>query len=189
MTPPVAVLDACVLVPISLCDVLMELADAALYKPLWSQAILDETYKALVDKRGVPTDRAKHRIWLMQTVQPSATVNGFESLIPEMGNHPKDRHVLAAAVQAKCPLIVTANLTDFPASALEPHGIKAISPDDFLLRLLNADAEAVWTAVDNKRAAYRQPPRTMNQFCDILAKTVPRFAAQLRLARPGRNGD
>jgi len=31
-----AVIDACVLVPISLCDVLLEFADARLYRPLWS---------------------------------------------------------------------------------------------------------------------------------------------------------
>ncbi|MCL2783444.1 MAG: PIN domain-containing protein [Propionibacteriaceae bacterium] len=183
MTPPVAVLDACVLVPISLCDVLMELADAALYKPLWSQTILDETYKALVEKRGVPADRAERRIGLMQAAQPGASVNGFETLIPEMGNHPKDRHVLAAAVQAKCRLIVTANLNDFPVSALAPHGVKAVSPDAFLLDFLDDDADAVWAAVDHKRASYRRPPMTMNQFCEILAATVPRFAARLQLTR------
>jgi hypothetical protein len=32
------VLDACVLVPISLCDVLMELGDDQLFEPIWAAA-------------------------------------------------------------------------------------------------------------------------------------------------------
>jgi hypothetical protein len=31
---------------------------------------------------------------------PEADVFGYEELIPAMGNHPKDRHVLAAVVAA-----------------------------------------------------------------------------------------
>lgn len=36
-----------------------------------------------------------------------------------MTNDPKDRHVLAAAVRGHAGLIVTANIKDFPASALD----------------------------------------------------------------------
>jgi len=182
MTAHPAVLDACVLVPISLCDVLLELADAAMFQPLWTRTILDETCKALVERRGVPLDRAQHRVAEMEAAYPDAMVAGFEPLIPSMGNDPKDRHVLAAAVQAACPVIVTANLTDFPKSALACHGIEAVSPDMFLLGLFDEDPDAVLRAVDAKRATFRHPPRTMAKFCDILATTVPRFAARMAAA-------
>ena len=49
------VLDACVLVPISLCDVLHELADARLYQPLWSETILSETWREPRVRRFVST--------------------------------------------------------------------------------------------------------------------------------------
>jgi hypothetical protein len=43
-----AVLDACVLVPMPLCDTLLRLAeDPAMYRPLWSEAILTEVATAL----------------------------------------------------------------------------------------------------------------------------------------------
>lgn len=38
-----AVLDACVLVPIALADTLLRMAERGLYRPLWSQRILEET--------------------------------------------------------------------------------------------------------------------------------------------------
>lgn len=69
----------------------------------------------------------------MRTAFPDARVTGYESLIPAMTNHPKDRHVLAAAARADAAVIVTANLKDFPAAALEPYQIDAVHPDDFLL--------------------------------------------------------
>ncbi|MDR1078361.1 MAG: PIN domain-containing protein [Propionibacteriaceae bacterium] len=179
MTPPRAVLDACVLVPIALCDVLMELADDRLFQPLWSKTILGEVERALTDKRGLSPDRAWYRVEQMRLAQPRAAVTGFEALISGLRNHPKDRHVLAVAVHADCPVIVTENLADFPAEALRPHGVTAMRADDFLLQLLAQDETAVWEAVERKRVSYRRPPQTRRQFCDRLAATAPRFAARL----------
>ena len=55
-----------------------------------------------------------------------------------MTNDPKDQHVLAAAVRADAAVIVTANLGDFPASALQPYDITAVHPDDFLLESIGS---------------------------------------------------
>ncbi|MGD0830917.1 MAG: hypothetical protein ABR907_08245 [Terracidiphilus sp.] len=50
-----------------------------------------------------------------------------------MANHPKDRHVLAAAVRCGAQTIVTLNLKDFPEAALSPWDAVAQSPDEFLV--------------------------------------------------------
>jgi hypothetical protein len=55
-------------------------------------------------------------------------VEGHEDLVSAMTNHPKDRHVLAAAVRCTAEVIVTHNLKDFPRTALEPYSITAMGP-------------------------------------------------------------
>lgn len=42
-----AVLDACVVVPVALCDTLLRLAEEQLYRPIWSDRILDEASHAI----------------------------------------------------------------------------------------------------------------------------------------------
>jgi len=72
----------------------------------------------------------------MCTAFPEGMIANFEDVIPLMRNHPKDRHVLAAAAKAGCDCILTEYLGDFPFDVLTPYGVAAISPDDFLVSLL-----------------------------------------------------
>jgi predicted nucleic acid-binding protein len=126
--PARAVLDACVLAPHPLHDTLLRLAEADLYRPLWSKEILIETERTVVTKLGEPPEKARKRITVMERSFPDAMTVGFEALIPEMTNDPKDCHVLAAAVAAGADVIVTANLADFPEAALAPLGSRPFTP-------------------------------------------------------------
>src|SRR3954447_5092875 len=123
-----AFLDTCVLYPAYLCDTLLRLAEAAAYRPLWSAEVFAELRRNLID-RGIATERIDHRLRQMSGSFPDALVTGYESLIDGMTNHPKDRHVLAAAVRANAEVIVTFNLSDFPPPALKPYDVAAIHPD------------------------------------------------------------
>jgi len=133
------VLDACVLIPYHLSDLLLRLAEADLFDPRWSADLMDEVRRNLTLKLGVPADKAERRVNRMTVSFPLAAVEGYEQLIPAMTNQQKDRHVLAAAIRADADLIVTTNLKDFPVSALEPYGIEAVHPDEFLLDQLDLD--------------------------------------------------
>lgn len=48
----VACLDASVLVPMGTTDALLRLADAEIYRPIWSDEILEETRRNIVAKLG-----------------------------------------------------------------------------------------------------------------------------------------
>src|SRR5262249_13408474 len=128
-------LDASVLVPVSLADTLLRAAAARLYEPVWSDDILVEVERNLVADGLTTEDGARRRINAMREAFPGSVVQGYRGRIADMTNHPDDRHVLAAAVVANSPIIVTSNRRHFPRHALVPHEIEALTPDEFLVRL------------------------------------------------------
>jgi len=173
---PVAVLDACTLVPIRLATTLLWLAESGLFQPLWSDAILDEVNRAL-PKVGVSPDDASRRIRMMrEAFGAEALVEEFDDLIDQMACDPKDRHVLAAAVRGGADTVVTFNLKDFPDDAAAPHGIEILHPDSFLIGLLGRHAETVVSSLMRETAAFEHPPQTVTDFLASLTATVPMFA-------------
>ena len=126
-------LDANVLYPAYLRDVILRFAYAGVFQVHWTDQILHEMSRNI--KSRVPEerhDRVDRTVAQMREAFPEAMVTGHERLIESMTNHPKDRHVLAAAVQAGVDLIVTWNTEDFPRDSCEPHAIDVQPPDDFL---------------------------------------------------------
>src|ERR1700733_15100574 len=96
-----ALLDACVLVPMCLCDTLLRLAeDPAMYRPLWSQEILQEVGDALESKIGLSLGQRQRRIGQMAEAFPEASVQPASCLAVSLDGIPDegDRHVLATAI-------------------------------------------------------------------------------------------
>lgn len=170
------VLDACVLYPIALCDILLSTADRRLYRPLWSTRILDEMENALV-RSGKDAAKIAYRRAEMERIFPDAAITGYEPLIPAMKNDEKDRHVLAAAVRVNAALIVTTNLKDFPDHVLHPLGIRAEHPDVFLMDLLGFDSPAVLAAIETMAEEKTRPPQTTLDILQRIGKNAPKFAA------------
>jgi hypothetical protein len=82
--------------------------------PLWSDHVLEELRRNLI-KAGAKREAVEHRLGQMATYFPDARVTGYEQLIGSMTNHPKDRHVLAAAVAGRAD--VARGALNSPASA------------------------------------------------------------------------
>lgn len=174
-----ALLDTCVLFPAYLCDTLLSLAEDGTYRPLWSADILAELQRNLASRIG--PQAADRRIAQMRGYFKDAEVSGYESLVDDMANDPKDRHVAAAAVCGGAEVIVTANLSDFQAEDLKPHHIEVVSPDDFLLDQLDLYPGMTIEALRRQAARYRREPRTVASLLGILDRSgVPRFASEAR---------
>ena len=77
--------------------------------------------------------KAMYREASMRSFFPNALVDGYQPLTGKMPNHPKDRHVLAAALTCKADYLVTFNLRDFPSAPVESTAI--IGPSTFLKAL------------------------------------------------------
>ncbi|MEA5594683.1 PIN domain-containing protein [Rivularia sp. UHCC 0363] len=164
------VLDACVLFPMYLRDTLLSTADLGLYMPFWSQRILDEAMRNLVQKGKITAEKATNLERVMKAAFVESMVEVPGELEEVMTNHPKDRHVLATAVMAKANTIVTNNLIDFNAEALNPWNVIALSPDEFLSQLFDVYPLEMVQVVQKQSRRYKKRPLSVDDLLDLLSK-------------------
>src|ERR1700736_4976305 len=125
-------------------DTLLRLAEPPrLYEVRWTNQILVEVTRTLIHRFGKTPGKARYREAAMREFFPDAMVENYETLIAQMKNHPRDRHVLAAAVRCRADYLVTFNLKDFPKPALNPYKVAAVGPSPFLKQLLAMDRAVV----------------------------------------------
>lgn len=179
--PLVALLDANALFSPALRDTLLRAAEYDLYRPAWSQRILEELKRSILLKRpDVDAARLDRTISLLLAWFPDALVTGYEALIPSMTNHPGDRHVLAAAVRTGAGVIVTHNGRHFLPVARDTYGIDVQTPDRFLRSLWDADADTLVRVLDEQGQALN-PPRTSRDVVQALRRSAAREFADLVL--------
>lgn len=171
-TPYPVVLDACVLYPSFLRDLLIRLGLTGLYQPKWSAPIEDEWQRNLLANRADLTpEQIQRTAALMNTAVPDAMITGFEPLIDSVDlPDVDDRHVVAAAVRSNSEIIVTFNLKDFPAPALDAFGIEALHPDDFVMDLFDLNLALVLSAVTTQRSNLRKPPMSVDDYLEALLR-------------------
>lgn len=191
---PRAVLDACVLFPASIRDLLMSLAVEGLLQPRWTEAIHQEWIENVLEqdrKKNDPPrldrDKLVRTHALMEAAAPSSRVEGYEHRIQGLAlPDPDDRHVLAAALEADASVIVTFNLRHFPTETLAPLGVEAHHPDAFLCALFDAEPERFLAVMRKLVARLQNPPRTLEQHAQKLRQVgLSELANRLEpLARP-----
>lgn len=177
------VLDANVLIPVSLCDLLLHVAAEGLIQIYWTEEILEEVRRNLVGQIGLTVAQAARRITAMRKSFPEAMVSDYERLVPAMTNHPKDRHVLAAAVHVGAQTIVTNNLRDFGAEHL-PRAMQAQDADTFLQNLLSQAPSILLELLRTQAEMLKNPPIPFSRLLDGLAKSVPNFIWEVRYLLP-----
>jgi predicted nucleic acid-binding protein len=180
-----AVLDACVLVPMALCDLLLRLAEEpAIYRPLWSEQILTEMTKALGTKLHRSSEQVGRRRQQMMEAFPEAMVTTPSALLKAVECIPdkNDRHVLAAAIIARANVIVTQNTRHFPKDCCEKYGVLCQTPDDFLIDLYRLNPQLLLDKLDDQAAGSGQKRElvvasltaSVPKFCKFVDKREPR---------------
>lgn len=165
-----AVLDACVLYPPSLRDLLLTLAALDAVDVRWSDEILDELARNVVAKNP-DIDRARfeqHTIAAMRRHFPQALVPANLALIATLDNHPKDRHVAATAIDAGARMIVTLNVKDFRSQMLADLAVEVLTPGALVDRLLDDIPESVLLAVHQISTRWKNPARSAREVVEIL---------------------
>jgi hypothetical protein len=181
-----ALLDANVLHPMVICDLLVRLALEELYRPVWSDRILEEVVNSVLRRRpDIPEARMRKRIALMKQALPGAEIAEYEPLLSATRQFGTDDHVVAAAVQARADVIVTDNIRDFPLADLAPFGIRAQTVDDFLVDLWARQPQAIRRVLAEQASATRNPPLSVSRILDGLQPAAPNFVKAVRAPEDG----
>lgn len=127
------VLDACVLYPTVMREMLLGAAAEGFFAPLWSARILEEWARAAARHGNGQEAQARGEIALLRAAWPQAELlpaPGIEARLwlPD----PADLHVLAVAVSGSADGIVTVNAKDFPRHLLAEEGVSRNDPDGLL---------------------------------------------------------
>jgi len=179
----VVLYDACVLYPAPLRDLLIRIANKGIVRARWSDAILDECFRNILEQRPDLKPEALERTReLMKRAVPDCLVSGFEALVNGLDLPDRDdRHVLAAAIQAGAQAIITFNLRDFPDDKLAPHKVEAKHPDDFVLDTIDLAPGIVANVLSEQAGALKNPPRNVGELLDTLrGQGLVRSVAKLR---------
>lgn len=179
----IAVLDACVLHPMQLCDTLLRLADAGFYRPVWSPSILHEMETSII-RRGYPAEAIRARRVAMEEVFPDALESAGERFIRAVPGavDAEDRHVVAAAIASHADVIVTANVTDFPHEPLAELGIAIQTPDEFLANQARLAPDIAVRVLGEQAAELQHPPMTLDELLASMERSYPSFVATVRQA-------
>ena len=148
------VLDACVLYPSVLREIVMGVAARGGFQPVWSARILGEWQRAAQKLGDAGALIASGEIVRLRAQWPDAENPANTELeqrlwLPDSA----DAHVLATAISAGADRIITLNLKDFPARAVLAEGQRAQSPDDFLMELWLHAPKIVLDAVKDAQRA------------------------------------
>ncbi|RWR12810.1 RSP_2648 family PIN domain-containing protein [Paenirhodobacter populi] len=146
-------LDACVLYPTVLREILIGVAEEGLYQPLWSARILEEWARAAARLGPEGEAIARGEIVTLRAAFPQAEVAprpGLESRLhlPD----PNDIHVLAAAIAGGAEAILTFNAMDFPRGTLRAEGLDRRDPDGFLWELWSHHPDRIEAVTGRVRA-------------------------------------
>jgi hypothetical protein len=180
------VLDACVLYPPTLRDLLLTLAAFDAFEPRWSPEILDELERnVLADHPDIDPRRFRsHTIAAMTAAFPDATGrDSSKDLAPVVGVHRNDQHVAQLAIATGSDTIVTQNLRHFPNRALAKHNLRAVSPGTLITEINHDEPSLIDHALGSLAQRWKNPSRTVSEILDLL-EVHPTMATPIRTIRP-----
>lgn len=178
---PIVVYDACVLYSAFIRDVLLRIGLANIVTCHWTDEIQEEwTRNLLLQRPDLGSTKISEIRSKMEGAFPLAKVQNYQKHVPTLTNNEKDRHVLAAAIEAGASQIVTLNLSHFLAKDLAPYGVQATAPDDFLVSLHADDSDTLVGVLCKHRSGLAQPALSRAEYIERCeASTLKNLARKL----------
>ena len=175
-----AVVDANVLFPAVLRDVVLEFAMHGLLQPLWTHEILAETAAALIRTNRKTEQGASRLVADLQRVFPGSNIFGYEHLKHmHLCADSKDEHVLGATLHSKADALVTFNLKHFPSDLFESFGIELWHPDALLTNAFDSNPQMSCQALGGLLGYYELPPKLAEELSERLVRSQTPIFGQL----------
>ncbi|MGH2904666.1 MAG: PIN domain-containing protein [Solirubrobacteraceae bacterium] len=181
--PPTAVLDTNVVFSRVLHELLGRAANTGgLLELIWSDELVAETTRVLVEDKGLDRDRAQVWAGLIANVFPAGRVDisrippdlDLSTLTSDEGDH----HICALAVAGAADCLLTFDKS-FNRSALRALGIEVVEPDVFLSDAIDEDPDLFREILIEQATAWGG--RTIEELIDAIERTkTPVFAAKAR---------
>jgi predicted nucleic acid-binding protein len=174
-------IDACVLYPTVMREVVLGAARAGAFTPLWSARILEEWARAAVKIGPTGEAQARAEIALLRAAWPQAEIAPHAGLerrlyLPDEN----DIHVLAAAVSGNADIIMTLNAKDFPRGTLAEEGLSRVDPDSYLHGIWSAEPAMIENVATGVLAQAKQLSGQDWEMRALLKKArLPRLAKAL----------
>lgn len=159
------VLDACVLYPAPVRDILLSLASEGLFRTRWSNTIQEEWVRnLLINRSDLNGEQLDQTVKAMNAAFPDANVDDFEGLIANIRIPDEDdRHVVACAIKCKADLIVTFNTKDFPKKELSKYDLETQKPDEFISNLIDTNPKLGCKAFSKMVKRLKKPTKTKKE--------------------------
>lgn len=166
----ICILDANVLYPVDIRDILFWFAYYDLYTPKWGKHVTREWEKVMRQK-GMSESKIAYAISKANEAFPDALVENYDEIIRTVDlPDNNDRHVVAAAIKTNANVIVTNNIKDFPVDYLRKFGLSVKSADDFITDLIDLNHEKAVSAFREMVLNRTNPDLDEYEVLDILRK-------------------
>lgn len=188
--PVRVVLDANILFSRVLHELMGRAGTAGLFAVVWSEELLHETRRVLVERRGLAVEIAEQWVDLVRQNFPDGECD-IGDLQPDIDlsrytPDPDDQHVCALAIVAGAGMLVSAD-RDFRSERLATeHGVTVRTPDAHLVGLLDDGNNDMMVELLETWAGSRDDT-TVDQLLDKIENAgCGRFAARVRAVTSGR---
>jgi excisionase family DNA binding protein len=176
--------DTNVLFPFSLMDLMLALTEDGIHDVMWTDALLDEWERVIVEKQRRSPDAAAAITTTIREFFADTRIppQNYQSIVAKVdGPDPDDNVHMAAAVAGQVQALVTWNEKDFNCDFMKNHAVMVVDPDTYLCTLFEEFPVEVVGTITRIAAGKRRPLLAPSDIVNALDRAgVSRFASRMR---------
>lgn len=180
-------IDTSELFPFTIMDLLLTLAEQFVFTWVWTDDLLDEWERVIVQTKHRTPESAKSVTNAVRAYFESGLIEVdtyVNDITDDLSPDPDDRAHAAACLGGRATVLLTHNLKDFAAPALAANDVRVLTADAYLVDLLRRRPRAVVDGVRQTAAARKNPPTSTAELLDRIEHGgAPLFALALRRRR------